>query len=501
MLNKLPPAFTERMRLLLGDEYGDFAASYDQPRHYGLRLNPLKISGAEYMEICPFRLKPVPWAEDGYYFAAGDRPGKHPHYHAGLYYIQEPSAMAPVEWLDVKPGDRVLDLCAAPGGKSTQIAGKLKGEGLLVSNDNQPERVKALVKNLAIFGVRNAVVTGETPERLAGAFAGFFDKILIDAPCSGEGMFRKDPDMAGAWGKHSVEACAAMQADILDAASVLLKPGGRMVYSTCTFSPEENEGSIARFLDRHPEFSVLPVKGAPGFQPGRPDWIRGNLFPDSGELSERAVQSVANAWRLWPHQLAGEGHFVAVLQHDGSEGSAGSGIRPDMPGRKDKPKRADKAGKIQGRADKTADLSPWFEFMDGHLTEPIEGKWVCFGDRVYWTDPGWDLPNLSGLSVARPGWYVGQLRKNRFVPSQALAMGISLDRFVRRARFSSDSPETIRYLRGETLEWPESRLDKADGNVPSKGYCLVGVDGYPLGFGKWQDGMLKNEYPPGWRWT
>lgn len=495
MQKKLPQAFVDKMRRLLGDEYPDFAASFGKPRHYGLRLNPLKVSAEHYLRQSPFRLSPVAWAGEGFYYEAdGDRrPGKHPHYYAGLYYIQEPSAMAPVEWLDVKPGERVLDLCAAPGGKSTQIAGKLQGEGLLVANDIQPERVKALVKNLAVFGVRNAVVTGETPERLAGVFAGFFDKIMIDAPCSGEGMFRKDLEAARAWDEHKVEACAAMQADILDWAAVMLKPGGRIVYSTCTFSPEENEGSIARFLERHPAFAVVPTPGAPGFAPGRPEWAEQTVAESGAPPRREVLQSLANAWRLWPHRLDGEGHFVAVLQHDGS-------IAGDSPGDGAGAKRRKKrnGGEGKGRA---ADLAPWFAFMDEHLTGAIDGRWLAFGERIYWSDPGWELPDLAGLSVVRPGWYVGQVRKNRFVPSQALALGLALPQFVRRINLTADAPETLRYLRGETLECPEDRLEKAAPDVPAKGYCLVGVDGHPLGFGKWQNGILKNEYAPGWRWT
>lgn len=493
MEKKLPQAFVDKMQRLLGDEFADFAASFGKPRHYGLRLNPLKVSAGDYMKQNPFGLTPVPWAAEGFYYDGDKRPGKHPHYYAGLYYIQEPSAMAPVEWLDVKPGEKVLDLCAAPGGKSTQIAGKLQGEGLLVANDNQPERVKALVKNLALFGVRNAVVTGETPERLAGVFAGFFDKILIDAPCSGEGMFRKDPDITRAWDKHSVAACAAMQADILDRAAAMLKPGGRIVYSTCTFSPEENEGSIARFLMRHPAFSAVPTRGAPGFSPGRPDWIEVGAIEAGNPAGREIVQSLTNTWRLWPHRLDGEGHFVAVLQHDGSPVADVSGEKPGA-------KRNRKKNVPDGKG-KAADLAPWFSFMDEHLTERIDGRWISFGDRIFWTDPGWALPDLEGLSVARPGWYVGHVRRNRFVPSQALALGLSLRQFVRRIHLSADAPETLRYLRGETLALPEDRLEKAAPDMPAKGYCLVGVDGYPVGFAKWQDGILKNEYPPGWRWT
>lgn len=502
MAVKLPQAFIGKMERLLGQDFESFMASYNQPRYYGLRSNPLKISKTQFEAISPFSLRPVPWAAEGFYYSLGDRPGKHPYYHAGLYYIQEPSAMAPVELLEVEPGDRVLDLCAAPGGKSTQIAGKLGGYGLLVSNDNQAERIKPLIKNLAVYGVRNAVVTHATPDRLLPAFAGYFNKIVIDAPCSGEGMFRKDEDMAGSWESHSVEKCALMQKEILHTAAKLLSPGGRIVYSTCTFSPEENEATIARFLDNHPHYQVVPVVGKTLFSSGQPSWINGEQYAVEEQFSKFAVASVADTYRLWPHRLEGEGHYVAVLQHDGTvedEGAAernpfesASANRKTSRGRKEK---------HQERPALARDLSLWLTFMQEQLVSPIEGKWVCFGDHVYWTDPDWELPELSGISVVRPGWFVGTLKKNRFEPSPALAMGLQLADAVRSVNLSADSPEVIRYLKGETLQLQEDRLEKASPEITSKGYCLVGVDGYPLGWGKWLDGMLKNEYPAGWRWT
>lgn len=389
--------------------------------------------------------------------------------------------MAPVELLDVRPGDKVLDLCAAPGGKSTQIAAKLQGQGLLVSNDNQAERVKALVKNLAVSGVRNAIVTNETPERLARAFPGYFDKILIDAPCSGEGMFRKDDDMVASWESHSTMRCAAMQREILDAAAKLLAPGGRIVYSTCTFAPEENEAQVARFLDANPEFEVLSAAPSGLFDPGRPEWIAGPVWTVGKTFTPSSASQVAGAYRLWPHRIRGEGHFAAVLQHRGNK---------------------ENARDAQAAPQRTAglhELGSWREFMDSQLVAPIDGSWVTFGDRVFWTN--WQLPDLSGLQVARPGWFVGTMKKNRFEPSQALAMGLSMQQARRTVHLKSSEPETLRYLKGETLMLPDDRLVTSGDDTPAKGYVLVGVDGFPLGWAKWQNGMLKNEYPAGWRWT
>ena len=533
MAKLLPQAFTEKMELLLGDEFAAFMASYEQPRWYGLRVNTLKASADAFARISPFALQPVPWAEDGFYYGDGDRPGKHPYYHAGLYYIQEPSAMAPAALLDVQPGDRVLDLCAAPGGKSTQIAARLAGQGVLVSNDIQAERVKALMKNLAVFGVRNAVGTNETPDGLLRRFAGYFNKVAIDAPCSGEGMFRKDDNMIASWETHSVTRCAAMQADILDTAARLLAPGGLMVYSTCTFAPEENELSLARFLDKHREFSVVPVDQADreryGFAAGRPEWLAPPYAEAAPALLAEAATATGGAVRLWPHRIRGEGHFVALLRHNGPEaGSAEAGggvdagasawagasasapppvtacaaadVQTKGPG--PGPGATRRKERVKGGAAPAAsapDLLPWFDFMADNLTRPLEGRWVCYGSSVYWTN--WDIPDLSGLKVARPGWFVGTLKKNRCEPSHALALGLRREDALRRIDLESDDPDVVRYLRGDTLELSAERMEREHSGVPLKGYCLVCVDGYPLGWGKWLDGILKNEYPPGWRWT
>lgn len=305
MAVQLPSIFAERMKSLLGDEFEQFMKSYEQSPHAGLRVNTLKISLEQFKEIAPFDMRPIPWCGTGFYVPHGVKPGLHPYYHAGLYYIQEPSAMAPVELLNVKPGERVLDLCAAPGGKTTQIAAKLQGKGVLVTNDIHAERTKALAKNVELYGVRNAVVLNESPERIASAFPHYFDKVLIDAPCSGEGMFRKDEDMVKSWENHSVEKCVLMQRDILETAAKLLAPGGTIVYSTCTFAPEENEAMIAEFLNINPDFVVNDIPESAGFAPGRPEWVR-QMLPETAQKTESVLDQTRGTARLWPHLLEGK---------------------------------------------------------------------------------------------------------------------------------------------------------------------------------------------------
>ncbi|CRF28681.1 tRNA/rRNA cytosine-C5-methylase [Mycobacterium tuberculosis] len=485
----LPEAFMGKMERLLGAELPDFLASYDKERLFGLRVNSLKLKTHQFRELTKLELEPVPWSETGFYYREGERPGKHPHYHAGLYYIQEPSAMAPAELLDVRPGDRVLDLCAAPGGKTTQLAGKLQGTGVLVANDVHPDRVKALVKNIELSGVKNAVVLNENPDKLEKPFAGYFDKILIDAPCSGEGMFRKEEDMAKAWRPDWPEKYAAMQRTLLRQAARMLRSGGQMVYSTCTFSPEENEAMIAEFLVAHPLFEVEPIQERSGWMPGRPDWL--------GESGGRTAE-VAGTARLWPHRLAGEGHFVAVLRHRGPAVPAESGAGPVAARAAKPPRREGKRPAKEAAADPREALA---RFAAEQLAAaPYDAAGLVFrGEHVYAAPVG--LPPLDGVRVIRPGWYLGSASGQRFAPSHALALGLRAEDALRTVSFTADDPLAVRYLKGETLMLAQEDLHTAGEGVPAKGYCLVCVDGFPVGWAKWQDGLLKNEYPPGWRWT
>ena len=282
----LPEAFLERMKIQLGQEYPAFLASLERPRAVALRFNPLKGEAP----TLPFVQAQVPWEPMGYYYDPESRPGLHPYHEAGVYYLQEASAMAPVQLLDPQPGERICDLCAAPGGKTTQIAGRMAGEGFLLCNEINPKRAKILSRNIERMGVANALVTNEHPGKLAERLPGFFDRVLIDAPCSGEGMFRKEEAAVTDWSQETVEMCARRQAEILHSGAQLVRPGGRLVYSTCTFAPEEDELAVEEFLQNHPDFEPEMVE-APWFTAGS-----------------------AGNFRMWPHKLLGEGHFAAVLR-------------------------------------------------------------------------------------------------------------------------------------------------------------------------------------------
>ena len=511
----LPAPFVHKMKALLGEEFEAFMASYDAPRAFGLRINPLKLSIEAWKELIFLKEgdKPIPWTKDGFYYSEEDRPGKHPYYHAGMYYIQEPSAMLPAELLGVRPGHRVLDLCAAPGGKTTQLAGKLAGSGVLVTNDNAAERTKALAKNVELAGVRNAVILNEEPATLAKVFPEWFDRILVDAPCSGEGMFRKDDSMIQHWDRHSVEKCSGMQRDILRHAAAMLAPGGLLLYSTCTFSPEENESQIAAFLAEHEDFAVEPIALSGGLSAARPDWIDEATASAAGS---DIVDSLAGAVRLWPHLVKGEGHFAALLRKRGDASStlrkttvAAAATLPSESPRlqpvKSKPKnrKADRGGSGKAAA-VTAEISPkevWEGFIVEQLSKQARNELeqrilIAFGERVYLQSPG--VPPLDGLRVVRAGWLAGEVKRNRFVPSQALAMGLKAKDAVRSIEL--DSEETNRYLRGDTLFFPEERIAiDPEAHAKPKGYVLVCLDGRPLGWGKYDGGMLKNELSPGWR--
>ena len=455
---KLPVEFVEKMKNLLGDEYKEFEASFDKERYFGLRVNTLKISVEDFLKISPFELTPVAWTRDGFYYKKGESPGKDPYYYAGLYYIQEPSAMLPGSVIDAKPGEKILDLCAAPGGKSVQILAGQKGEGLLVSNDVNFKRVKALVKNVELVGATNVVVTNETPDRLAQYFPEYFDKILVDAPCSGEGMFRKDEDAIRSFSKYKNQECSNLQIEILRSAHKMLKNGGNIVYSTCTFDPLENEMIIDKFTKEYPEYDIIKIDTVDGIQKARKDFCNSS-------------KDIENAVRLWPHKLKGEGHFVALLKK-GQET-----LKRDV---------ATKNTTRYVNLNKKQ-IEAFLDFQEKNLNITLECNFVLKGNSLYKIH--YELPNLEGLKVAKHGWYLGDIKNNKFEPSNSLIISLKKDDINNIVSFSYNSDELIRYLKGETL----LRDDK------NNGYVGILLDGITLGWAKQQDYILKNLYPKGWR--
>lgn len=455
---RLPESFLENMRQLLGDEYDAWLHSYEEPSFQGLRINQTKISNESWEKMDLYTSGRVCWTEHGYYCKEEARPAKDPYYFAGLYYLQEPSAMAPAALLPIDPGDRVLDLCAAPGGKSTELGAKLHGTGLLVSNDISNSRARALLKNLELFGIANICVTSETPEKLADTFGMYFDKILVDAPCSGEGMFRKDPDLIKSWQEHGPSYYAPIQKEILFQAVKMLNPGGMLLYSTCTFSREEDEDVIDWILQQCPDMELVTIplwKGACAGMDGRP------------------------VVRLFPHHIDGEGHFAALLQKKPIEGAevskkTVSGKNPD-------------AALIR-QMEKESDFLEW----ESLLREPLDRDRLMIRDSsVYYLPEGFD--RTWNLRYLRTGLLLGEWKKKRFEPSQAAAMVMNGDRFAQRFSMKREDERVIRYLKGETIFAEE-------GEHLTKGWNLVCVDGYPLGWAKFAGNTLKNKYYPGWRW-
>jgi len=444
----LPPLFVEQMKEQLGAEAEAFFRSYEEPRQSALRLNRLKLPEGHPMRktlAALFGLRPVPWCEDGYFYADSVRPGKHPFHYAGLYYIQEPSAMRAAEVLDPQPGEVVLDLAAAPGGKTTQIAAKMRGQGLLVANEILPDRAKVLSENVERLGIANALVLQASPAQLSAAFAGKFDRVLLDAPCSGEGMFRKDPDIIPQWTPRAVRFCAARQRDILPHAAALLKPGGKLVYSTCTFNTLENEENIRWFLEAHPDFELLKEE------------------------------------RLWPHRGEGEGHYIALLAKKASAGeTAYTAFRS-------KPLSRPEAGAMQAFEAFAAQDLPGFRLPEG-------GQPLLFGESLFWLPREIErlggAKSLRGLRVLRPGLQLGDVRaRGRFEPHHALAMAASADDARLVVPLSPEGPEVAAYLRGETLPPP----------ADARGWGIAAVAGFPLGWVKASGGLYKNHRPKGLR--
>jgi 16S rRNA C967 or C1407 C5-methylase (RsmB/RsmF family)/NOL1/NOP2/fmu family ribosome biogenesis protein len=453
------------MAQLLGDEYPAFRASYDQPAHLGLRVNTLKLSPADFNSKSPFTLKPAgPHAPAGFLVQDASKPGSHPYHTAGLYYLQEPSAMAVAQLVDPQPGDWVLDLAAAPGGKSTHLAALMADQGLLVANDIDAKRARILAENLERWGVRNALITTAHPEHLAQCWGARFDRVLLDAPCSGEGMFRR----LGAfeWSEAYVQTCARRQTAVLHSAAQLVKPGGRLVYTTCTFSPEEDEQTIAQFLHSHPHFALINPPHHPGFSPGRPDWSNGE-------------PTLARTIRLWPHHFPGEGHFIAILQNQ----------QDAIPPETKKPARVP-------QPDRSA-LQLWRSFARDHLiVDWADAPMELVNGRYLHRRPD-HLPDTSGLHLIRAGLQLGEISKKHFRPAHALALHLPAAHIVHSHNFPATAPEITAYLNGQALT--ASPGDGTPGDGPAAPWAAITVDGYPLGWVKQAGSRWQNHYPKGLR--
>lgn len=478
MMN-LPIEFEKKMKAFLGNEWDDFLYSYDNNRFQALRFNTLKVqSPEERMRILKVlgisSDKRVSWANEAYYFDENVRPGKHPYHEMGLYYIQEPSAMSAAALLAPKPGMRVLDLCAAPGGKSTQLATYLGDSGLLVSNEINTQRSRILSQNIERMGIKNAIVTNEDSFVLASHFPGFFNAIQVDAPCSGEGMFRKLPEAIEQWSIENVAICAARQKEILDNAAVMLKPGGTIVYSTCTFSKEENEDVIEYFLERHPDFTLEEME------------------------------------RFWPHKVDGEGHFVAKLVRRGSVNEFGAdydvcedscnkvedtGLKVD---RKTKKNKNSKNRKNETKPALTKEnMKLLSEFLDETISEDVaawikNSRLVMFGEQLYRL-PDMEV-DIKGLKVQRAGLHIGEFKKQRFEPSHSLALALKLNDAKNLVKLTCDNPQTIGFFNGQSVVLSDEQTAEC-----KKGWALVCVDGYTAGWGKVNGTQVKNHYPKGLR--
>ena len=479
----LPIEFEKKMKAFLGNEWEEFLYSYDNNRFQALRFNTLKVGKNKSVEeeiagimdkLCIPMDKKVTWANDAYYYDEEKRPGKHPYHEMGLYYIQEPSAMSAAALLAPKPGMRVLDLCAAPGGKSTQLATYLGDSGLLVSNEINTQRSRILSQNIERMGIKNAIVTNEDSFVLASHFPSFFNAIQVDAPCSGEGMFRKLPEAVEQWSTENVAICAERQKEILDNAAVMLKPGGVIVYSTCTFSREENEDVVEHFLESHSDFTLEEME------------------------------------RFWPHKVDGEGHFVAKLVRRGSVNEfdadyevceencnkvEDTGLKAD---RKTKKNKNNKNRKNETKPALTKEnMKLLSEFLDETVSEDMaawikNSRLVMFGEQLYRL-PDMEV-DIKGLKVQRAGLHVGEFKKQRFEPSHSLALALKLSDAQNVVKLTCDDPQTTGFFNGQSVmlsDWQAAEC--------KKGWALVCVDGYPAGWGKVNGAQVKNHYPKGLR--
>lgn len=449
-MKELPLRYTERMNALLGDEYESYIKALSEEPVKGFRVNTDKISLEDFEKINEFSNEKIPYVENGYYLQY-DKVGNHPYHHAGMIYVQEPGAMAPAECIDIEPHWKILDMCAAPGGKSTQLKNKLGEKGVLVSNEIIPSRCKILTGNVERLGLKNTVTTCMDTKRLAKIFPDTFDMIMVDAPCSGEGMFRKEEIAVEEWSPENVKMCAARQRDILENAAKALKDGGYIVYATCTFSLEENEMTVDTFLSEHPEFEIVPVK----------EEVKNNTCHGI-HFDGCKCENIHFARRFYPHKSRGEGQFMAVL-HNKNEGC-------NIPSTK--PVKKEKTDKVVT------------DFLNSVLTDYEEENVTVYnGTPVYFTP---DLEIKKGVAFSC-GVTIGEIRKNYIQPHHQFFMAMGKG-FKRKIDLSPDSEELKKYLHGE-----EIKVDCENG------WAVITVNGCAVGGAKVVSGIAKNHYPKGLR--
>ncbi len=438
----LPIEFCERMRELVGDEYADFIKSYDTHINRGVRINTLKCETApEIFSDC----EKVLWCPDGYYVYDGKISGNHPYHAAGVIYFQEPSAMCVAQGFPLCEGAKILDLCAAPGGKTTHIAARMKNKGLIVANEIIPKRAAILSENVERMGITNTIVTNETPSRLAQKFEGYFDGIIVDAPCSGEGMFRKEPQAVDEWSVNHTLSCAVRQKNILDDAYKMLKCGGYIMYSTCTFSYDENE-AVAKYMIEKYNMELCPIEGL-------------------GMLSKGIGDGMENCRRVFPHKNKGEGHFTALLRRTEENETVTEFV-----------KKADKRKDFLLENAKKL----YYEFEKSALKIHLDGEFILFGDNLYLLP---EYVDIDKLKVLRCGLHLGEVKRNRFEPSHVLSHAFDADLYINKVETLSDSDEIKKYMHGETLFADVS------------GWCVITSDGYAVGWGKCSNKTVKNHYP------
>lgn len=448
----LPQKFLENMQELLGDDYEKYIESLSKPKNLGIRINTLKINNEDFFKLIGRELPKIPWTDNGFYIDKKDEFSKSVYYQAGLYYIQEPSAMSVASFMPINEGDFVLDMCASPGGKATHIGAKLNGTGYLVANDISPGRCKALIKNIEMAGITNATITSENHKNLEKCFENYFDKIVLDVPCSGEGMFKSDQTAINDWNEDTNLKYQEIQLEILESAKKMLKNDGIISYSTCTFSVCENEMVIDKFLSDNKDFSVLPINNQKyGFS--------------NGLLKNPINESVNSATRIFPHMIDGEGHFLCLLKRKGGED-----VNRD---------KQCKQEKIDKNLLDMIDIYKKFE--KECINKSFFGKYVYHEASLFLVHKDFNM--LSKIRTMRSGFYLGDVKNKKFKPSQALASALNNNCFKNVINLDTDSDNLTKYLKGETI------IENCE-----DGYVLICASGFPLGFGIAKDSKIKNKY-------